>query len=113
MPWAPSGLERILKTPCGVDTAAPASGARRVIYDPCCKLREANVRGCVGTVVDLYGARLVLGGCWQILGSLFFADSAMRVALLANTTIKCKIFLPGVMANHSEVCLEESKSLQE
>ena len=48
-----------------------------------------KVRGCVGTVVDLYGSRQSLGDSLQILGSLI-SDSAMCVALLANTTIKTK-----------------------
>ena len=46
-----------------------------------------NVRECVGTVVDLYGS-------WRFLAILcifynFVLDSAMCLALLANTTIEC------------------------
>ena len=55
--------------------------------DAFCKLWWVSVRGCVGTVVGLYGS-------WRFLAILcrfftvFLADSAMCVALQANTAIE-------------------------
>ena len=55
-----------MKTPYGVDIAAPALG-----YDSFCELWRVNSRGCVGTVVGLYGSWRFLAILLQTLDSLF------------------------------------------
>ena len=86
-PRAPSGPERI-------EDAMRRRHCRLRIWgsagcDSFCELWRVDVRGCVGTVVDLYGFWRALAARGRFL-AVFWADSAICVALLAKTTIECK-----------------------